>query len=67
MATLTIPAHLLSPEFRTEIKRDFNVDVIDESNAPWEVVFQGTPIALRAMYAVHWADQWGDIGDEIRE
>ena len=54
MTKLTVESHCLDDDFKMTIKKDYNVNVIDESNAPWSVVFEGSKENLIRMYNEHW-------------
>lgn len=52
---LTVPAHCMDDDFLDDLDRA-GVKIVDDSQAPWAVTFEGTAAALREMYATHWAD-----------
>jgi hypothetical protein len=67
MATLKIEAHCVDEQFEKEIKVDYGVAIIDRSDEPWCVVFEGDRSKLVAMVAEHWGeDRAKCIGQAIQ-
>lgn len=57
MTLLTVPAHCLDADFEANILKQYQVKIIDRSNEPWSVVFEGSSESLVSMYNENWGDQ----------
>lgn len=54
--SLSCPAHSLDDDSVVLFKKDFDVDVVDRSNEPFNVIFHGLPENLERMYAENWGE-----------
>ncbi len=54
MSKLIAESHNFDAEFEAEILQNYNVKVVDKTNAPWNVVFEGTIDNLIKMHLEHW-------------
>lgn len=50
-----LPTHVGGEPLEATMAR-LGIKVVDDTDAPWNVVYEGTEAALREMYAEHWAD-----------
>jgi hypothetical protein len=64
MATVTVPAHVIDDEFESEIAK-VDVRIIDRTNAPWAVVFEGPRAGLEAILRKSWGGEESDIQQMI--
>lgn len=56
MSTITLPAFCLDEEFESLILEDHNVRIIDRTDSPWNVTFEGSRENLISMVRIHWSE-----------
>jgi hypothetical protein len=67
MAKITIEAHAIDAAFEESIQENFGVTVVDRTNEPWGVVFEGEPSKIVEMVGIHWdTERAYQIADELR-
>lgn len=60
MAQITIEAHAIDTEFEESIQEIFGVKIVDRTNEPWKVVFEGEHSMLIGMVRKHWGFERAD-------
>ena len=64
MATIELEAFCIDDEFESSILTSYGVKIIDRTNAPWNVTFEGSREGLASMADVWWGI---DIREHIEE
>lgn len=50
-----LPTHVGGEQLEATMT-ELDIRVVDDTNAPWDVIYEGTEEALRKMYDEHWGD-----------
>lgn len=64
MTLLAINAHCVDDEFIKRINTEFQVVIKDDTDAPWEWIFEGNRANLIAMHNAIWATSADEFIDE---
>ncbi len=62
MPYIKIEAHCLD-ESRERYQKEFDIAIVDESDAPWSIIFHGTEHNLRCMLKDGWGGpaEYGEV------